>query len=124
MAGFIAYPQFLPASVDLNTAIRPFNALLLVGLGLGGGWIARALSTRPIVYMGKASYAMYILHIPLLWWAVGWRIPHGTEIYVVLVMVLAAAVYHWFEEPANRYLRGKVATPRVEATPRARAVGA
>jgi peptidoglycan/LPS O-acetylase OafA/YrhL len=124
VAGFIAYPQLLPSSVDLNTAIRPFNALLLVGLGLGGGWIARLLSTRPIVYMGKASYAMYILHIPMLWWAVGWRIQYATEIYVVAVLVVAAVVYHWVEEPANRYLRGKVATRRIAVPERARAVGA
>jgi peptidoglycan/LPS O-acetylase OafA/YrhL len=105
VAAFIAYPQFLPASIDLNTAIRPFNALLLIGLGLGGGWIARILSLRPIVYMGKASYSMYILHIPILWWAVLWPIPFGGEIYVLAVLIVAALVYHWIEEPANLYLR-------------------
>jgi peptidoglycan/LPS O-acetylase OafA/YrhL len=79
-----------------------------VGLGLGGGWIARALSWRPVVYMGKASYAMYILHIPMLWWAVTWRIRFATEIYFLLVLVTAAVVYRWIEEPANRYLRARV----------------
>jgi peptidoglycan/LPS O-acetylase OafA/YrhL len=114
VATLIAYAPLLPGTLDLNTAIRPFNALLLVGLGLGGGWIARALSTRPLVYMGKASYAMYILHIPMLWWAVGWRMPFATEIYVLAVLVVAAAVYRWIEEPANRYLRGLVQKPRAE----------
>jgi peptidoglycan/LPS O-acetylase OafA/YrhL/predicted enzyme related to lactoylglutathione lyase len=105
--GLIAYPQLLPNNVDLNTAIRPFNALLLIGFGLGGGWIARALSARAVVYMGKASYAMYILHIPLLWWAVGWRIPFAAEIYVGVVLIVSALVYRWIEEPANRYLRAR-----------------
>lgn len=114
VATLIAYAPLLPGTLDLNTAIRPFNALLLVGLGLGGGWIARALSTRPLVYMGKASYAMYILHIPMLWWAVGWRMRFATEIYVLAVLVVAALVYRWIEEPANRYLRGLVQKPKAE----------
>ena len=33
----IAWPELLPAFVDLNTALRPLNALLLIGLALGGG---------------------------------------------------------------------------------------
>lgn len=107
VAAFIAYPQLLPGSIDLNTAIRPFNALLLIGLGLGGGWIARVLSVRAIVYMGKASYSMYILHIPMLWWAVLWPVPHGGEIYVLAVLIVAALVYHFIEEPANLYLRSR-----------------
>lgn len=107
VATLIAYPQLLPSSVDLNTAIRPFNALLLIGFGLGGGWVAQALSTRVVVYMGKASYAMYILHIPILWWAVHWGFQFATEIYVLVVLVVSAIVYGWIEEPANRYLRAK-----------------
>lgn len=110
-AALIAYPELLPRFVEINTAIRPLNALLLIGFGLGGGWLAQALSTPLMVYLGKSSYAMYILHIPLLWWEVGWRIPFAPEIYVALVIALSAAVYGWIEEPANRYLRAKVAAP-------------
>lgn len=107
VAMFIAYPQLIPHSLDINTVIRPLNALLLVGFGLGGGWIARALSTRFFVFMGKASYGMYILHIPILWWAVHWGFPYAPECYVLLVMIVSAAVYHWIEEPANRWLRAR-----------------
>ena len=55
---FIAYPAVLPHSVDLNTALRPLNAILLVGFALGGGLLARVLSSRAAVYLGKSSYAM------------------------------------------------------------------
>jgi peptidoglycan/LPS O-acetylase OafA/YrhL len=108
-ATLIAYPQLLPGPVDLNSALRPLNAILLIGFGLGGGWIARALSTRTLVYLGKSSYAMYILHIPILWWAVSWSMPFATEIYVVFVIAISALVYRWIEEPANRYLRSLTA---------------
>ncbi len=108
----IGYAQYLPKSIDLNTLLRPMNAALLLGLGLGGGWIARCLSTRPIVYLGKSSYAMYILHIPILWWAVTWPGNAAPYFYVLLVVVASCVVYAVFEEPANRYIRGLVGRPK------------
>jgi peptidoglycan/LPS O-acetylase OafA/YrhL len=104
-AAAIGYAQHLPNWLMLGTLLRPLNAALLLGLGLGGGWIARVLSARPVVYLGKASYGMYILHVPILWWAVSW--PTGVVFYCYVLLVVAASciVYAVFEEPANRYLR-------------------
>lgn len=103
-AALIAWPQFLPAGVDLNTALRPLNALLLVGLALG----ARALSTPLAVYLGKSSYAMYILHVPVLWWMNRWLPHHSAAVYLAIVILLSTLVYRYFEEPASRFLRGWV----------------
>jgi peptidoglycan/LPS O-acetylase OafA/YrhL len=106
-AALLARPQMLPQGVDLNSALRPLNAALLIGLALGGGAPARALSSRVIVYLGKSSYAMYILHVPILWWFLRW---HGTSaaLYIAMVIAVSAVVYGLFEEPANRWLRGRV----------------
>jgi peptidoglycan/LPS O-acetylase OafA/YrhL len=104
-AAVLGYAQFLPKWISPNTLLRPMNALLLLGLGLGGGWIARLLSTRPIVYLGKASYGMYILHIPILWWAVSWPTFAVRYLYVAFVVALSCIVYALFEEPANRRIR-------------------
>jgi peptidoglycan/LPS O-acetylase OafA/YrhL len=109
----IAHPEILRKALDLNSAMRPFNALILVGLALGGGLPARGLSTRLAVYLGKSSYSMYILHIPVLWW---WRrlVPqhfgqmpetHSAFAYVGGVVVLSAAVFRWVEEPSSKFLR-------------------
>jgi peptidoglycan/LPS O-acetylase OafA/YrhL len=106
-AALIARPSLLPPGVDLNSALRPLNAALLIGLALGGGMLARVLSNRVIVYLGKSSYAMYILHVPILWWYLRW---HGASsaVYIALVIGVSAVVYGVFEEPANRWLRGRV----------------
>lgn len=69
----IGYAQFLPPSIPPAVLLRALNALVLIGLGLGGGSVARWFSSKPLVYLGKASYGMYILHVPILWWAVSWR---------------------------------------------------
>ena len=110
-AVLIAYPQLLPPHVDLNSALRPLNALLLTGFALGGGPAARALSSRLTVYLGKSSYAMYILHVPVLWWLPRWRLPFSGEFsavaYLTAVVAVSACVYYFLEEPANRYLRSR-----------------
>ena len=106
-AVLIAFPNLLPPGLDLNTALRPLNATLLIGLALGGGIGARTLSTRAAVYLGKSSYAMYILHVPILWWYLRW---HGASaaVFIALVIAVSALVYGLFEEPANRWLRARV----------------
>lgn len=104
----IAWPGLLPSVVDLNTALRPLNALLLVGFALGTGRAAQWLSSTIPVYLGKSSYAMYILHVPLLWW-VRRCSPHlPAALYIALVIGFSALVYRFVEEPANRYLRGRL----------------
>ncbi|HTS30726.1 MAG TPA: acyltransferase [Bryobacteraceae bacterium] len=113
-AALIAFPGVLPAHVDLNSALRPLNALLLIGFALGGGPAGRALSSPLAVYLGKSSYAMYILHVPILWWLPRWHLPWSGEVsaaaYVSLVIAASAWVYCFVEEPANRYLRSRLDT--------------
>ena len=106
-AALIAYPQLLPPHVDLNSALRPLNALLLIGFALGGGPAARALSSRVAVYLGKSSYAMYILHVPILWWYPQYPGAICAATYLAVVIGVSACVYHFLEEPANRYLRSR-----------------
>jgi peptidoglycan/LPS O-acetylase OafA/YrhL len=107
-AAFITYPQLLPPHVDLNSALRPLNALLLTGFALGGGPAARALSSRVAVYLGKSSYAMYILHVPVLWWwSPPWSATFSGATYLTAVIAVSAGVYYVLEEPANRYLRSR-----------------
>jgi len=104
-AALIAWPGLLPARIDLNSALRPLNGMLLVGFALGSGLLARVLASRPAVFLGKSSYAMYILHVPVLWWVRRWSPDIAPAVYVALVILISAAVYRFFEEPANRYLR-------------------
>jgi len=82
--------------------------VLLLGFALGGGTVARALSTRTAVYLGKSSYAMYILHVPILWWYLRWSHAPSAAVYVAIVIAVSAVVYRFVEEPANRYLRALI----------------
>lgn len=114
----LALPHTLPARLSVGTAVRPFNALIIIGLALGGGFVARALSGNLLVTLGKATYGMYILHIPVLWWFKrGWLYnssalpgPVCGLIYVSAVVGLSVLACKLFEEPANDAIRGWVAS--------------
>jgi peptidoglycan/LPS O-acetylase OafA/YrhL len=113
----VANPALVTRSIDLNSALRPLNVLLLVGLALGGGVPVQALSARASVFLGQASYSMYILHIPLLWWYKRfWLYTSGllpqtasAAVYFAGVVMVSSAAYTMVEEPANRRIRDWVA---------------
>jgi peptidoglycan/LPS O-acetylase OafA/YrhL len=105
--------------VPVDSLLRPLNAVLLVGLALGGGLPARVLSGSVTVLLGKASYALYILHVPLLWWYKRTPVfraaassPLGASLLfaggTILVSIL---VFKLVEEPANRVLRHALVRP-------------
>jgi peptidoglycan/LPS O-acetylase OafA/YrhL len=98
-ASAIIFEKWLP--VDLNSVLRLMNGVLLVGLAIG----CRALSGRVLVYLGKASYAMYILHVPIMWWYLRESHSFSPTLYVGMVIAASAIVYSAIEEPANRLLR-------------------
>ena len=58
------YPFPLTYSRSL---VAPFNALLIFGLALGGGLLAKVLASRTMVLLGNASYALYLLHVPVIY---------------------------------------------------------
>ncbi len=110
---FIAFPALVERWMTLNGALRPLNAVLLLGLALGGGFPARALSTRIARFLGNASYSMYILHIPLLWWfkrcylhQAGVLSPASEAlVYLAGVILISSLSCKFVEEPANRRIR-------------------
>jgi peptidoglycan/LPS O-acetylase OafA/YrhL len=130
VAALMLNPLLIPRVLDLNGFLRPFTALTLVGVGLSGGFLAQLLSSRVAVYLGKASYAVYILHIPLLWsykrWAPYWFPGMSgvgmTLIYIAGVVAISALVFHFVEEPANQYLRTSRPSTELPAEQHAREV--
>jgi peptidoglycan/LPS O-acetylase OafA/YrhL len=122
----IIYPRIMDGTYgDLNTGLRPLNVAALLGFALSGGILARVLSTAAAEYLGKISYSMYILHVPVLWWYGYWAV-HGplhmspgvaAAVYLLLVTALASLAFEWVEMPANRWIRDKVADRLRERQP-------
>jgi peptidoglycan/LPS O-acetylase OafA/YrhL len=108
---FIPHPLF-------DSFLLPFFGMLIYGLACGGGPIERAMSNRWLVRLGEASYAMYILHSPLVWWTYwidgkGPNLIHSHPmvvfcLYLIVVVACSLLVYRFVEEPARQYLRNKL----------------
>jgi peptidoglycan/LPS O-acetylase OafA/YrhL len=62
-----------------------------------GSPLSRVLSLRPMVYVGRISYGVYLWHFPLILMAS--KLPHGKRYYylaaVILTFVLAALSFHF-----------------------------
>jgi peptidoglycan/LPS O-acetylase OafA/YrhL len=114
------YSGYVQPWAFFDTLLRVTNAVLILGLALGGGPVCHWLSSTFAVWGGKASYAVYILHVPLLWWyqrtAVygGWPRPVAAVAFVVGVVIISATISAGIERPANRILR-KIGKSRPEA---------
>lgn len=102
-------------SADAGTYLRPANVALLLGFALSGGLLAKLLSTPVVQFLGKASYSMYILHIPILWWY-GRYYVHGklhparsvaAVIYLALVVAISGLVFYYLEAPASNWIRAR-----------------
>jgi peptidoglycan/LPS O-acetylase OafA/YrhL len=118
---------------------RPFvevvGMLVVAGVivAIAGDEIAgrgRWLSSRVMVALGAASYALYLCHALLYGWLVS-RLPEagtgmmrvvGWSSYVALAVAVAFALHHVVEVPAERWLRRRrwraIDGPPVPAYPR------
>src|SRR5262249_50299529 len=102
---------------------RLFWATSFVGVSLVFVWlVARAtdgfsgpigkwLEFRPLLYIGKISYGIYLYHrfmpdlVRYVFRAAGWAAPHTLRLFFLasaLTVVVASASWHLIERPLNR----------------------
>jgi len=110
---------YLVALVDrpwLGPLVLVLFPPLVLGLALGQGRLHRCLSSRPMVVGGGASFALYLVHVPLLKLfrdAVAHGvvpIDPGHQLYGELVVVLGSVglaylLFRHVEEPVRQRLR-------------------
>lgn len=92
---------------------------LVVALSVGVGTLPALLSTRLLVYGGRISFSLYMIHEPVhtAWnWAVAQytiTMPKSVAKVVVVGLIAVAvtaaiALFHLVEEPAQRWMRSMV----------------
>ncbi|GAA4801259.1 acyltransferase [Actinomycetospora chlora] len=113
-------PAIATVTADARTYLAtPLIPVVLGALALTDGPIARALGTPRLRYGGRISYALYLVHFPLIEMALVamTRIPAlapGTAAAALLVphlvvasLVLAHLAYRFVEEPAQAWMRDR-----------------
>jgi peptidoglycan/LPS O-acetylase OafA/YrhL len=75
------------------------------------GWISGHIP-RPVIYMGDASYSLYLFHpliapiVPVVLGVIGLRIGGLSVVLSILAAVVGAAlVFRFVERPITRYLQ-------------------
>src|SRR3981081_529471 len=88
-----------------NGFLLPVSGLMILGLANLRGWLSVALSNRYLILLGEASYAIYLLHIPI--WYYFERI-HPIDsmprwmLFMAILLVASMASFVWVERPARR----------------------
>jgi peptidoglycan/LPS O-acetylase OafA/YrhL len=91
------------------TLLLPSFGLLIWGLA-HGGFPARLLSLPPLVFLGDASYALYILQAPIMGYFALLDPAPGKLFMLVHIAVLVGvtALLHWNERPLAAWLRRRL----------------
>lgn len=104
LAGLLIVALLVGGAPDLVvTALFP---VLIAGLYAGQGAVVRGLGSRSCVALGVGSYALYLVHYPILGVAFGlvdraWIVPT----FLALVIPAMLAGYWLVERPAQAGLR-------------------
>ncbi|WP_343714662.1 acyltransferase [Inquilinus sp.] len=124
-AAALATSAGIVLAMHLNTRgvfVVPLFGLLILCLAQNAAWVGRAMATRPMVFLGEISYAVYLAQILLLDSVhLGWRLATGHELEdagfsalqslgVIALMVAALLpisilLHRGVEVPARGWLR-------------------
>jgi peptidoglycan/LPS O-acetylase OafA/YrhL len=110
----LAMSASMPYVLLHHGLIDPLFVVLIVALASGGSPLGRVLASPPLVLLGEASYALYILHLPLtniartIVYAIA-PSQIGTSGFKAGLIALAIAVslvaYRFVEWPLRHHLR-------------------
>jgi peptidoglycan/LPS O-acetylase OafA/YrhL len=109
--GLLSLGSLVPYAIIHDGLLMPLFGCIVLGLA-GENLLASALGIRPLVFIGEASYCLYLLHFSL------WNLIHNSHVldalglarfdpwisYVLLIGLAIFALY-FIEKPAQRKLR-------------------
>jgi peptidoglycan/LPS O-acetylase OafA/YrhL len=103
------------------------SAALIVAILVDRGPLAALLKVRPLVYLGRISYGIYLFHWPIFLWLTEDRTGLNRwplfSVRMIIAIGLAAASYAFLEQPIRRGSMAKFPKPaRLVAAPLAAAL--
>lgn len=113
----ILQAESVPYPLLHDGVLAPAHAALILGVALAGRKLPAFLSSRFLVFMGKASYSLYMIHVPVLnltgsFWVRVLGLPFEgilcSGVVVCLQVGLACLCYSWIEAPMQERLMALV----------------
>ncbi|RKI50235.1 acyltransferase [Corallococcus sp. AB049A] len=111
---------WLPFPLLHNGLLAPVFAVLFILLSGSQGAVARALASRPLRILGESSYALFLLHMPVLfaWKSVLKRLGEpptsawAVAVFVVGSVILSVLAHQRVQKPARAWIRERRASRR------------
>jgi peptidoglycan/LPS O-acetylase OafA/YrhL len=104
----LGFPLFMPTALKPvwgYSAVNYFCAILIYGVARKE-WFVRFLDSRPMIFLGKISYGLYIYHFSIIWFV---TVPFGrpamslspltTFLAFTLTVIVASLSYYLIEKP-------------------------
>jgi len=113
----------IPQRLAYETQLLPTGFALVAGIFVvcavtGETVVARGLSVRPVVFLGRISYSLYLWHLPVLVAFAGTHREVGLPtIAAVVVAVVLASCSRKFVELPFLHRRTEAGTGRLDGTP-------
>lgn len=120
LLGLAALAMFSPSQSIGDFLFLPVFSALLLSLAFARGPLAAVCRWRPIVFLGAASYSIYLVHFPLLFVLAGWLQPHqaalppwsytaiGMAATIAAATVVGIMLHLAIERPCRRWLRHRL----------------
>lgn len=91
------------------------SVLLIAHLLTASRGLVRVFAWRPVVWVGRVSYGIYLFHFPIFQYVAHQRLSYGRTLVIEYAVLAAAVLVSWFviEQPALRLKRRF--EPRVRA---------
>ncbi len=104
-----AYNSTLGYYLSATGSAPAFALLIIVFAGARGG-LSEWLSSRPMVFLGEISFALYMIHytVVVYFQQHGENGPQAYALVWMISLILATTLFVGIEQPARRYLLGKL----------------
>jgi peptidoglycan/LPS O-acetylase OafA/YrhL len=109
--GLLSLGSLVPYAIVHDGLLMPLFGCIILGLS-GDNLLASGMGWRPLVFVGEASYCLYLLHFNL------WNLIHDSHVLdklglarfdpwisYLLLIALAVLALHLIEKPAQQQLR-------------------
>lgn len=122
IVGILELGSVVPYPILHDSLLMPLFGCVILGLA-GTNPLSAFFGLRPLVFVGEASYCLYLLHFNL------WNMIHDSHVLerlnlsqfdpwlsYALLIAIAVAALHLIEKPAQRFLRKRMMPAPVPVT--------
>ena len=99
----------------------PVFCVVIAVMSYQRGWISMSLGSRPMIWLGNISFAVYLVHQPLIFFfrrgQFDLPIPLQAFLYMAAVIGISAAMYHCIEKPGIYWSRRAIGYARLRPNP-------